>query len=78
MDKEAFQITYYHQSIMFPLLGPGLLKDSQGERTITHHAGGTSADWWVLTAANTSGTNGLTCLAKHGELEIINFWSHIR
>jgi hypothetical protein len=23
-------------------------------------------DWWVLTTANTAGTNGLTCLPKHG------------
>jgi hypothetical protein len=25
-----------------------------------------SAGWWVLTTANTAGTNGLTCLPKHG------------
>jgi hypothetical protein len=27
---------------------------------------GPSADWWVLTIANAAGTNGLTCLPKHG------------
>ncbi|RVE42848.1 hypothetical protein evm_012497, partial [Chilo suppressalis] len=27
---------------------------------------GPSADWWVLTTANAAGTNGLTCLPKHG------------
>jgi hypothetical protein len=27
---------------------------------------GPSADWWVLTTANTAGTNDLTCLPKHG------------
>jgi hypothetical protein len=27
---------------------------------------GRSADWWVLTTANAAGTNGLTCLPKHG------------
>ncbi|RVE40846.1 hypothetical protein evm_014504 [Chilo suppressalis] len=27
---------------------------------------GLSADWWVLTTANAAGTNGLTCLPKHG------------
>jgi hypothetical protein len=26
-----------------------------------------SAGWWVLTTANTAGTNGLTCLTKHGK-----------
>ncbi|RVE41861.1 hypothetical protein evm_013490 [Chilo suppressalis] len=25
-----------------------------------------SADWWVLTTADATGTNGLTCLPKHG------------
>jgi hypothetical protein len=27
---------------------------------------GLSAGWWVLTTANAAGTNGLTCLPKHG------------
>ncbi|RVE42914.1 hypothetical protein evm_012442 [Chilo suppressalis] len=27
---------------------------------------GPSVDWWVLTTANAAGTNGLTCLPKHG------------
>jgi hypothetical protein len=27
---------------------------------------GPSSGWWVLTTANTAGTNGLTCLPKHG------------
>ncbi|RVE48712.1 hypothetical protein evm_006678 [Chilo suppressalis] len=27
---------------------------------------GPSADWWVLTTADVAGTNGLTCLPKHG------------
>ncbi|RVE47127.1 hypothetical protein evm_008204 [Chilo suppressalis] len=27
---------------------------------------GPSADWWVLTTADAAGTNGLTCLPKHG------------
>ncbi|RVE43974.1 hypothetical protein evm_011377 [Chilo suppressalis] len=27
---------------------------------------GPSADWWALTTANAAGTNGLTCLPKHG------------
>jgi hypothetical protein len=24
-----------------------------------------NADWWILTSANTAGTNGLACLSKH-------------
>ncbi|RVE42231.1 hypothetical protein evm_013131 [Chilo suppressalis] len=27
---------------------------------------GPSADWWVLTTTDAAGTNGLTCLPKHG------------
>ncbi|RVE47216.1 hypothetical protein evm_008184 [Chilo suppressalis] len=27
---------------------------------------GPNVDWWVLTTADTAGTNGLTCLPKHG------------
>jgi hypothetical protein len=27
---------------------------------------GPSAGWWVLTTANVAGTDGLTCLPKHG------------
>jgi hypothetical protein len=39
---------------------------------ITHRTGhkpprGPSTDWWMLTTANGAGTNGLTCLAKHGK-----------
>jgi hypothetical protein len=30
-----------------------------------------SSDWWLLTTANTAGTNGLTCLNE--ELEVNNF-----
>ncbi|RVE52859.1 hypothetical protein evm_002516 [Chilo suppressalis] len=31
-----------------------------------HPPRGPSADWWVLTTADAAGTNGLTCLPKHG------------
>ncbi|RVE46993.1 hypothetical protein evm_008377 [Chilo suppressalis] len=33
---------------------------------------GPSADWWVLTTADAAGTNGLTCLPKHGGAQDIN------
>ncbi|RVE44534.1 hypothetical protein evm_010819 [Chilo suppressalis] len=36
---------------------------------------GPSADWWVLTTADAAGTNGLTCLPKHGAARDSNFWS---
>jgi hypothetical protein len=35
-------------------------------RTGHNPPSGPSADWWVLTTANTAGTDGLTCLPKHG------------
>jgi hypothetical protein len=52
--------------LMSPLLGhrPSLW--------ITHKENGhnpprgPSAGWWVLTTANATGTNVLTCLPKHG------------
>ncbi|RVE49261.1 hypothetical protein evm_006055 [Chilo suppressalis] len=34
---------------------------------------GPSADWWVLTTADAAGTNGLTCLPKHGGAHVIKF-----
>jgi hypothetical protein len=35
-------------------------------RTGHNQPRGSSADWWMPTAANAAGTNGLTCLPKHG------------
>jgi hypothetical protein len=32
---------------------------------------------WVLTTANAAGTNGLTCLPKHGEARDNKLWSPI-
>ncbi|RVE43124.1 hypothetical protein evm_012203 [Chilo suppressalis] len=42
----------------FPMDGIGILGHDP--------PGGPSADWWVLTTADAAGTNGLTCLPKHG------------
>ncbi|RVE40530.1 hypothetical protein evm_014820 [Chilo suppressalis] len=39
---------------------------------------GPSADWRVLTTADATGTNGLTCLPKHGGTRDRNFWSPIQ
>jgi hypothetical protein len=49
---------------MSPLLGhrPSLWISHTGQNPPS----GPSADWWALTTANAAGTNGLTCLPKHG------------
>ncbi|RVE44983.1 hypothetical protein evm_010347 [Chilo suppressalis] len=39
---------------------------------------GPSADWWVLATADAAGTNGLTCLPKHGGARDSKFWSPIQ
>jgi hypothetical protein len=51
--------------LMFPLLGhrPFL---RIATRTGHNLPRGPSTGWWVLTTANAAGTNGLTCLPKHG------------
>ncbi|RVE40413.1 hypothetical protein evm_014937 [Chilo suppressalis] len=54
----------------FPMDGIGRLGHDQPR--------GPSADWWLLTTADAAGTNGFTYLPKHGELEIVNFWSPIQ
>jgi hypothetical protein len=51
---------------MSPLLG---YRPSYGlhiKRTDYNPPREPSAGWWVLTTANAAGTNGLTCLPKHG------------
>jgi hypothetical protein len=47
-------------------LGTGLPNRLPTRRTGHNPPRGPSADWWVLTTANAAGTNGLTCLPKHG------------
>jgi hypothetical protein len=48
--------------------GTGLPYGLPISRTDHNPPRGPSADWWVLTAANTAGTNGLMCLPKHGSV----------
>jgi hypothetical protein len=44
---------------------------------------GSRVDWWVLTTANAAGTNGLTCLQKHGGASdnkfnvVVNWYSYL-
>jgi hypothetical protein len=58
---------HHHQPINVPIAGAQafLMDYLQGEQALAHHAGPV-ANWWVLSAANAAGTNGLTCLPKHG------------
>jgi hypothetical protein len=66
------QLNHYHQSINVPTAGAkAFLMDIQGERAITYQAG--LADWWVLKTVNAAGTDGLTCLPKHGGSRDYNF-----
>jgi hypothetical protein len=60
-------ISYIISLLISPLLGhrPSLW--------ITHKKNGPSADWWVLTTANTAGTNGSACLPKHWRARNITF-----
>jgi hypothetical protein len=46
--------------------GTGLLYGLHIKRTGHNPPREPSAGWWVLTTANAAGTNGLTCLQKHG------------
>jgi hypothetical protein len=64
---------HHHQPINAPTAGHAL----HIRRTGLNPPRGPSADWWVLTTANSAGTNGLMCLSKQ-MLEIINFWSPIQ
>jgi hypothetical protein len=34
---------------------------------------GPSAGWWVLKTTNAAGTNGITCIPKHGEVRDSKF-----
>jgi hypothetical protein len=52
--------------LMSPLLGTSLPYGLHLRKTGHNLPRGPSAGWWVLTTANAAGTNGLTCLPKHG------------
>jgi hypothetical protein len=49
-----------------PLLGTGLAYGLHIKRTGHNPPHGPNAGWWVLTTTTAAGTNGLTCLPKHG------------
>jgi hypothetical protein len=53
--------------LMAPLQGHRHTYGLQIRRTGHNPPHGPSAGWWVLTASNAAGANGLTCLPKHGE-----------
>jgi hypothetical protein len=62
---------HHHQPFYAPTAGTQavFMDYTYGERAITHHK--PSAGWWVLTTANAAGTNGLTCLPKHGGARVV-------
>jgi hypothetical protein len=56
----------HHHQLNAPTAGArAFLIDLPTRRTGHNPLRGISVDWWVLTTANTAGTNGLTCLPKH-------------
>jgi hypothetical protein len=57
----------HHQPINVPTAGAqAFLFGLPTRRTDHSPPRGPSEDWWVLMTANAAGTNGLTCLPKHG------------
>jgi hypothetical protein len=62
-------MTFHHQPINVwgaACWGRGLPNGLPTRRTGHNPPREPSADWWVLTIANAAGTNGLTCVPKHG------------
>ncbi|RVE46417.1 hypothetical protein evm_008951 [Chilo suppressalis] len=58
--------SHHHQPINVPTAGAHAFP-MEGIGRLGHDPPrGPSADWWVLTTADATGTNGLTCLPKHG------------
>jgi hypothetical protein len=73
-----FAYTVYIIIIIISLLSPhcwgtGLPYGLHIRRTGQNLLRGPSAGWWVLTTANTAGTNGLKCLRSTEDLEITIF-----
>ncbi|RVE40955.1 hypothetical protein evm_014395 [Chilo suppressalis] len=60
-------IHHHHQPINVPTAGAqAFLMDGIGILGHVPPRGPSAAHWWVLTTADAAGTNGLTCLPKHG------------
>ncbi|RVE40362.1 hypothetical protein evm_014988 [Chilo suppressalis] len=57
---------HHHQPINVPTAGAQAFPMDGTGRLGRDPPRGPSADWWVLTTADATGTNGLTCLPKHG------------
>jgi hypothetical protein len=58
VSSSAYQCPHYW--------GTGLPYGLHIRRTGHNPPRGPSTGWWVLTTANAAGTNGFTCLPKHG------------
>jgi hypothetical protein len=66
MTVSVFIIIIIISLLMSPLLSQAFLIYHTKRRTGHKPPRGPSAGWWALTTANAAGTNGLTCLPKHG------------
>ncbi|RVE40303.1 hypothetical protein evm_015047 [Chilo suppressalis] len=69
---------HHHQSINVPTAGAQAFPMDEIGRLGHDPPRGPSADWRVLTTADAAGTNGLTCLPKHGGTRDRCFWSPIQ
>jgi hypothetical protein len=67
---------YFIIIIIISLLMTGFPYGLQIRRTGHNLPRGPSVGWWVLTTANAAGTNGLTCLSKHGGAQDNNKFNH--
>jgi hypothetical protein len=62
--RRDYLIHHHHQAINPYSWGTGFTYRLHIRRT--GHNPPRGPGWWVLTTANAAGTNGLTCLPKHG------------
>jgi hypothetical protein len=65
-QRSDIQHHRHHQHIKVPTAGAQAFLMDYTRRTGHNTPHWPSAGWWVLTTENAAGTNGLTCLPKHG------------
>ncbi|RVE54698.1 hypothetical protein evm_000819 [Chilo suppressalis] len=69
---------HHHQPLNIPTAGAQAFPMAGIGRLGHNPPRGPSADWRVLTTADATGTNGLTCLPKHGGTRDRKLWSPIQ
>jgi hypothetical protein len=77
MFAAFLKANHHHPPINVPTAG-GVPHGLHIRRTGHNPPRGPSVGWWVLTTANAAGTNGLTCLPKHGGARDNKFLSSIQ